>query len=105
MIAAMVRETNAMGARLIVLNLPYMLRGRVQPAPAALTAAVAGQDLTFIDFAPAASDYYAHDATGTLTNGLDAHPNPRAHRMIAETVAVSASAFLTPEGSGHARAR
>ena len=29
----------------------------------------------------------------------------RAHRMIAETVAVSASAFLTPEASGHARAR
>ena len=32
--------------------------------------------------------------TGTLTNGLDAHPNPTAHRMMAETLASEAGSFV-----------
>jgi hypothetical protein len=97
MIDAMVGEAHGMGARLVVLNLPYLPRGRVQPAPDALEAAVAGKDLTFVDFSPVAVEYYDRHATGTLTNGLDPHPSPAAHRMIAETLASVVGPLLTAD--------
>jgi hypothetical protein len=86
MIRAMVDETERIGAHLVVLNLPYLPRGRQQPVPPALAAAVAGRDLTFVDFTPVAVDYYAQHATGTLTLDDDPHPNATAHRLIAETL-------------------
>ena len=55
MIDAMVREAHGMGASLIVLNIPYLPRGRVQTLPLALKRAVEGKDLTFVDFAPVAA--------------------------------------------------
>ncbi len=94
MIDAMAVETQAMGARLVVLNMPYLPRGRVQQAPPALMRAVEGKALTFVDFAPAAAEYYDRHAAGTLTNGLDAHPNPTAHRMMAETLAPAVRPLL-----------
>jgi len=94
MIDAMVREAHGMGASLIVLNIPYLPRGRVQTLPLALKRAVEGKDLTFVDFAPVAAEYYDRHPTGTLTNGLDAHPNPTAHRMMAETLASEAGSFV-----------
>jgi len=60
----------------------------VQPVPDALARAVAGKDLTFVDFAPVAAAYYERDATGSLIlDDEDPHPNPLADRMIAETLA------------------
>jgi len=97
MIDAMAGEAHAMGARLVVLNMPYLPRGRVQAAPQALRTAVAGEDLTFVDFSPVAADYYERHATGTLTLGMDAHPNPTAHRMIAETLASVMGPLLASE--------
>ena len=44
MIDAMVAEAKGMRARLVVLNLPYLPRGRVQLVPEPLKAAVAGND-------------------------------------------------------------
>jgi hypothetical protein len=87
MIGAMADEVKGMGAKLVVVNMPYLRRGRTQPVPTALTSALAGKDVAFVDFGPIASDFYARDAAGTLILGDDPHPNPLAHRMIAEALA------------------
>lgn len=89
MIDAMLEETQRIGARLIVLNLPYLPRGNARPVPPELAAAVAGKDLTFVDFTPVALDYYRRNPTGTLTLGVDPHPSPATHRLIAETLAAT----------------
>jgi hypothetical protein len=94
MIEAMLNESQAMGARLVVLNLPYLPRGRTQPAPPDLLAAIAGKDLAFVDFSPVAADYYARHPTGTLTLDTDPHPSPEAHRLIAEALAPVVRLFL-----------
>jgi hypothetical protein len=94
MIRAMADEAESMGARLVVLNMPNLPRGRVQLAPEALTRAVADKKVTFVDFQPIAADYYARDATGTLILPNDPHPNPTAHRLIAETLAPVVRALL-----------
>jgi hypothetical protein len=87
MIDAMLEETQKIGARLVVLNMPYLPRGNTRPVPPALAAAVADKDLTFVDFTPVALDYYERHAAGTLTLPTDPHPSPETHRLIAETLA------------------
>lgn len=88
MMRGMVSEVQGMGASLVVLNMPYLSRGRAQPVPQELARALAGKDVTFVDFAPVAADYYARDPSGSLILGAgDPHPNAVAHRMIAETLA------------------
>src|SRR5205823_4519803 len=94
MLRAMLNEAQDMGARLVVLNMPNLPRGRVEPVPDALARALAGQDVTFVDFQPVAAAYYARDPSGTLMLGSDPHPNPLAHRMIAETLAPVVRALL-----------
>lgn len=94
MIQAMADETRKIGAELVVLHMPYLVRGRVGGPPPALTAAIAGLDLTFVDFAPAAAAFHARDPHGTLILGEDPHPNPVAHHLIAETLADPVRALL-----------
>jgi hypothetical protein len=89
MVRAMADESRRIGAKFVVLNLPYLARGRVGPVPPELTRAIAGLDLTFVDVAPVAAAFYEHDPTGTLITDDGLHPNPRAHRMIAETLAAA----------------
>jgi hypothetical protein len=104
MMRGLVSETQKIGAKLVVVNLPHLRRGHVQPVPPELTRAVAGKDVTFVDFGPVAADYYARDASGTLVNGPDdPHPNAVAHRLIAETLAPVVSGFLTPRAGVAAR--
>jgi len=74
--------------------MPYLVRGRVGGPPPALSDAIAGLDLTFVDFAPVARAFYERDPTGTLVLGEDPHPNPVAHRMIAETLAAAVRPLL-----------
>lgn len=87
MIGAMADETAKIGAKLVVLHMPYLVRGRVNAAPQALRDAIAGRDLTFVDFAPVAEGFYERNPEATLTLGDDPHPNPVAHQMIADTLA------------------
>jgi hypothetical protein len=100
MIGAMAGEAEKIGAKLVVLHMPYLRRGHVQPAPEALTAAVGRANVTFVDFAPVAAAYYERDATGTLILGDDPHPNPLAHRLIAETLAPVVGRLLAASDRG-----
>jgi hypothetical protein len=95
MMRGMLDETRRIGARLVVLNLPYLRRGRVQPVPRELAAAVASKDITFVDFAPVAEAYYARESDGTLILVPDdAHPNARAHGLIADTLGAAIRELL-----------
>jgi hypothetical protein len=88
MMRGMLGESQAIGAKLVVLHIPYLPRGRIQPVSPALTKALANKDITFVDFGPVAAEYYDRDPLGSLVLGPDdAHPNAVAHRMIAETLA------------------
>jgi hypothetical protein len=88
MMRGMVSETSAIGARLVVVNIPYLPRGRAQPAPPELVRAVEKKDLTFVDLTPIVTAYYEREPAGSLVLGPDdPHPNARAHRLIAETLA------------------
>ncbi len=87
MVRAMADEARRIGAAFVVLHMPYLARGKVGAVPTELSAAVAGLDLTLVDFAPAAAAFYARDPSGTLITGDGLHPNPTAHRMIAEVLA------------------
>ena len=93
----MAGEAKKAGARLVVLNMPYLQRGRVEPAPGALTLAMEGQDVTFVDFSPVVADWHARNATGTLVRGTDGHPNGLGHRMIAETLQPAVRPWLAAE--------
>jgi hypothetical protein len=99
MIHAMADEAQKVGARFVVLNIPALVRGRVHPPPDALMNAIAGVDLTFVDFSPVAAAYYRDNATGTLVQGDDPHPNVLANRMIAETLADAVRPLLGPPPS------
>lgn len=94
MIRAMVDESERIGARLVVLNIPYLPRGRAGPVVPALARAVTGRNLTFVDVTPAVLDFYARDPTGTLILENDPHPNAAAHRLIAEALAPVVGALL-----------
>ena len=104
MITAMADEARKIGAHLVVLHMPYLVRGRVTEPPPALTAAIAGLDLTFVDVTPAVLAFHARDPDGTLTLGDDPHPNPVAHRLIAETIAEPIRALLATPRQGSASA-
>jgi hypothetical protein len=99
MIEAMAKEAHDIGARFVVLNMPYLRRGHVQSVSPELASAVEGKDLTFVDFSQVAADYYDRDPTGTLILGDDPHPNPVAHRMIAETLAPAIRPWLAPDAA------
>jgi hypothetical protein len=95
MIGAMATEAQAEGARLVVLNMPFLPRDNGQPIPDSLLNALVGRDdVTLVDFGPVAAEFYATHPTGTLTNGDDPHPSPATHRMIAETLAPVVRAML-----------
>lgn len=96
MIRAMADEAQRIGARLVVVNIPYLPRGRQQPVPPPLAAAVAGRDLTFVDLTPVVVAHYDRDPSDTLTLGADPHPNAVAHRLIAETLAPVVKPWLAP---------
>ncbi len=102
MITAMADQTRKMGAHLVVLHMPSLVRGRVTEAPPALTAAIAGLDLTFVDTTSAVLAFHARDPNGTLTLGDDPHPNPVAHRLVAETLAEPVRALLATPRQGSA---
>jgi hypothetical protein len=100
MIRAMHDEAADMGARLVVLNLPLMHEGHVDPVAPVLEQALAGKDVTFVDFAPVAAAYFAREPNGSLVLGDDPHPNQLAHRMIAETLAPVVRTLLAETGDG-----
>jgi hypothetical protein len=85
----MARAAGTVGARLIVLNIPYFERGGTGPMPAPLKealAAVPAPNLSVLDLAPAVQRHYADPAAPLLRFERDRHPNPAAHALIADAI-------------------
>jgi hypothetical protein len=85
----MARAAASVGARLIVLNIPYLERGGTSPMPAPLKEALAhvGEPNLFVlDLAPAVARYYASPTGPLLRFDRDRHPSPAGHALIADAI-------------------
>jgi hypothetical protein len=85
----MARAAGSVGARLIVLNIPYFERGGTNAMPAPLKDALVRVDapnLSVVDLAPVVERHYADPAAPLLRFERDRHPNPAAHALIADAI-------------------
>ena len=85
----MARAAGSVGARLIVLNIPYFERGGTGAMPAPLKEAlahVAAPNVSTLDLAPVVERHYADPSAPLLRFDLDRHPNPAAHALIADAI-------------------
>jgi hypothetical protein len=85
----MARAAGSVGARLVVVNIPYFERGGTSPMPAPLKDALAHlrePNLSVLDLAPAVERYYASPAAPLLRFEHDRHPSPAAHALIADAI-------------------
>jgi hypothetical protein len=85
----MARTSAAMGARLIVLNIPYFERGGTNAMPVPLKEALArvqAPNLSVLDLAPIVERHYADPSAPLLRFDRDRHPNPAAHALIADAL-------------------
>lgn len=85
---AMVRVTRRLGARLIVLHVPYLRPGEASAAPPELLAALP-PDATLVDLAPVVAAHRRRHPDVPLTLPDGAHPNERAHALMAQALAES----------------
>lgn len=86
-IAEMGAASRAMGARLVVLYIPYVLPEDAGPPAIALREAAAAAGATFVDMAPTVVGHLRARPDVPLHLPRDTHPNPLAHRLIAERLA------------------
>ena len=79
----------SVGARLIVLDIPYFERGGTGAMPAPLKDALARVDapnLSALDLAPIVERHYADPSAPLLRFDRDRHPNPAAHALMADAI-------------------
>jgi lysophospholipase L1-like esterase len=77
------------GAQLVIVYIPYLERGQTNEVPPALATAlrsVQGDGVIVLDLAPVVARYYEDPARPLLRFGLDAHPNPAGHALIADAL-------------------
>ena len=89
LLADMARAAGSVGARLIVVNIPYFERGGTGAMPAPLKDALARVDapnLSVLDLAPVVERHYADPSAPPLRFERDRHPNPAAHALIADAI-------------------
>jgi len=77
----MTQAARKIGARLVVVYIPYLHSRIAKPPPEALAGALTA-DVLFLDLAPAITAHYA-DAGNPPLGLSDGHPNVRAHALIA----------------------
>src|SRR5688572_2621101 len=89
LLARMRAASDAMGAHLLVVYLPYLERGTTNAVPPALRDAVstvAGPSLTFLDLAPHVARHYADPTAPLLRFEQDSHPSAAGHAFFADAV-------------------
>jgi hypothetical protein len=77
-----------LGARLIVLHVPYLRPGEASAPPPELVAALP-PDATLVDLEPSVVAHRHRHPTRTLTLADDAHPNAEAHALMEQALAES----------------
>ncbi len=78
-------KANEIGAVLLVVHIPYFVRGATNPVPPELLHAL-NEDILFIDLAPVVARYYSNPQNPLLHFDRDYHPNPLAHALIADEI-------------------
>jgi hypothetical protein len=89
LIGEMARAAGTVGARLIVLNIPYFERGGTNAMPEPLKDAltrVSAPNVSVLDLAPIVERHYADPSAPLLRFDRDRHPNPAAHALIADAL-------------------
>ncbi|HET6896718.1 MAG TPA: hypothetical protein VFK70_00140 [Vicinamibacteria bacterium] len=89
LIGDMARASASVGAKLVVLNIPYFERGGTNAMPAPLKdalARLAAPNVSVLDLAPIVERHYADPAAPLLRFDRDRHPNPAAHALIADSL-------------------
>ncbi|HEU0107849.1 MAG TPA: hypothetical protein VFT38_16830 [Vicinamibacteria bacterium] len=85
----MARAAGSVGARLIVVNIPYFERGGTSLMPVPLKDALGhlGEpNVSVLDLAPTVERYYANASAPLLRFDRDRHPSPAGHALIAEAI-------------------
>jgi len=86
LLAEMAAQAKAMGARLVVMYIPYLNPERIDPPPTELLAALPPEVL-LLDLAPALQSYVAIEGNPPLAFPIDNHPNRQAHALMAAELA------------------
>ena len=76
---------NRIGAILIVVHIPYLIREQTNPAPPELLDSL-NKDIIFINLAPIVIQYYDNPGNPLLHFEHDEHPNALAHKLIAHEI-------------------
>lgn len=90
----MVEATHSAGARLVVVYIPSLERGRAGPPPRPLLDAMAGRDLVYLSLEGPVRDYYGDPGRPPLNLPNDAHPAAVAHELIARELEGPVSQLL-----------
>ncbi len=102
LVGKMVSACRRMGAKLLVLYIPFQIPPAAPPEP--LLRAVARHQgdgiLHFLDLSPAYRDFARrHGAQALWLTPKDHHPSPRAHALIARTAAPVVAGLLAQAGA------
>jgi hypothetical protein len=92
LLGEMSEAARSVGARLLVLDIPYFERGGPHHMPVPLKNAltrVLRSNIVFLDLGPAVDRHYASPSSPLLRFDRDRHPNAAAHALIAEAVDAS----------------
>jgi hypothetical protein len=85
----MARAAGSVGAKLIVVNIPYFERGGTNAMPEPLKDAltrVSAPNVSVLDLAPIVARHYADPSAPLLRFDRDRHPSPAAHALIADAL-------------------
>jgi hypothetical protein len=89
LIGSMARAADSVGARLLVLDIPYFERGASHSMPAPLKNALtrlARPDVVVLDLGPTVDRHYSNPSAALLRFERDRHPNAAAHALMAAAI-------------------
>ncbi len=81
----MIQEARRINARLVVVYIPGLQKGRTKPPPTELIETLS-QDTVFVDLSGPIIEHYSNKDNALLILERDGHPNYLAHELIAREI-------------------